>query len=151
VVVSAGLAVDEDVVRFIVEQVWESLLQAPAVPWSGDAPAHGLTVAAEVTLAGDWNGAVRLTCDAATAERLAGTMLGTDDESLPDDDVHDAVGEIVNVIGGNVKGSLDGSTSLGLPTVAVGAVASSAPPVSKCVVEWQGAPVTVEVLAASPA
>jgi len=145
--VSAALAVDEDVVRAIVQQVWESLLQAAPVPWFGDAPAHGPSVAAEVTLAGDWNGAVRMSCDATTAERLAGTMLGTADEPLPQEDVHDAVGEIVNVIGGNVKGSLEGSTSLGLPTVDVGSLVPPAEPVSRCVLDWHGAPVTVEVLA----
>jgi chemotaxis protein CheX len=147
--VSAALAVHEDVVRSIVEQVWESLLQAPAVPWSGGLGSDRPTVAAQVTLAGDWNGAVRMSCDVVTAARLAGTMLGTDDEPLPEDDVHDAVGEIVNVIGGNVKGSLDGSTSLGLPTVDVAPTdpqSRLALLVSQCVVEWHGAPVTVEVL-----
>jgi chemotaxis protein CheX len=151
VVVSAALSVDEDVVRAIVEQVWESLLQAEAVPWFGTDPADRPSVAAEVTLAGDWNGAVRMSCDVATAERLAGTMLGTPDEPLPEEDVHDAVGEIVNVIGGNVKGSLEGTTSLGLPTVDVGTLVPPAAPVSRCVLDWYGAPVTVEVLAARPA
>jgi CheY-specific phosphatase CheX len=102
-------------------------------------------LAAEVTLRGDWNGSVRLVCDPATADRLARTMLAVNSQTtLPDRDVHDALGEVVNIVGGNVKGALGGQTSLGLPVVAPHS-ADGRVPVSRRAVEWLGSPVVVEV------
>jgi chemotaxis protein CheX len=160
------VALDDELVGAVVEQVWESLLGAVARPWAGPRPAGATvpTVRAQVRLSGDWNGLVRLTCDPATAETLAAAMLMSGpDEALPEEDVLDAVGEVVNVVGGNVKGALVGRTSLGLPQVALAARAalaalpalpavaddaarSLAVPTSRCVLDWHGAPVVVEVL-----
>ena len=146
--------VDEDVVRFIIDQVWESLLRAEALPWFGEEPGEG-GVRAQITLTGEWNGVVRLSCDPGTAERIAATMLSVeDDERLATEDVHDAVGEVVNVVGGNVKGALGGATSLGLPQVTAQADADPVPdgavPASRCVVSWEGAPVVVEIFTHTP-
>ncbi len=145
-------AIDEDTVRAIVEQVWESLLQAPAVPFTGTFDRAAATaVTAEVALTGDWNGLVRLGCDAGTARDLARVMLAAEpDEELGADDVEDAVGEVVNVVGGNVKGTLPGTTALGLPRVAQAAgrhdQQDGVAPVTRCVVDWAGSPVLVEVV-----
>jgi chemotaxis protein CheX len=142
--------VDHDLVLTVVDQVWDTLLQAPALPWLGDEPTDPDGLHAQVALTGDWNGLVRLTCDAATAERIAGRMLRlTDGEELLPEDVHDAVGEVVNVVGGNVKGALGGDTSLGLPRVEEQRPAGSPAAVTRCVLDWEGSPVVVEVLAAA--
>jgi chemotaxis protein CheX len=137
--------VGPDVVRVIVEQVWESLLRTPAVAWSGpETHRPDAELTAEVALTGDWNGIVRLSCDPGTAQQIARAMFAARADQLPEEDVHDAFGEVVNVIGGNVKGSLEGSTSLGLPVVARRPPCTDAAG-SRCVVEWRGAPVVVEV------
>jgi chemotaxis protein CheX len=144
--------VDHDLVLTVVDQVWDTLLQAPALPWLGDEPTDPDGLHAQVALTGDWNGLVRLTCDAATAERIAGRMLRlTDGEELLPEDVHDAVGEVVNVVGGNVKGALGGDTSLGLPQVQPGPLTASPATATRCVLDWEGSPVVVEVLLAAPA
>ena len=143
--------VDQDVVRAIVHQVWESLLQAAALPWTDPAaPLPAAQVTAEVALAGDWTGRVRLGCDLATARSLARAMLDLDpDQDVSSEDVEDAVGEVVNVVGGNVKGTLPGSTALGLPQVRrdspVEGDADPGGPVTRYVVDWAGSPVLVEV------
>jgi hypothetical protein len=71
-------------------------------------------------------------------------MLGAPaEEILPDEDVNDAVGEVLNVVGGSVKGALGGAMSLGLP----GVTTSTTPPSADCIViSWHGAPVFVEVV-----
>jgi len=136
--------VDDQVVRAIVDQVWESLLAALAVPCSGPYdevadPATALT--AEVTLTGDWNGVVRLRCDHATARSLARAMLAIDlDADLFAADVEDAVGEVVNVVGGNVKGTLAGTTALGLPRVGEADLVPATGPAARCLVDWRGRP-----------
>ena len=100
--------VDGEVLRSIVHQVWESLLAAPSVTHAEARPAHA-AVEASITLTGDWNGRVRLTCDRLTAEEIAGAMLALDEgEHVPDEDLHDAMGEVVNMVGGNLKGFVRG-------------------------------------------
>lgn len=144
-------AVDELTVQAVLEQVWESLLGEPLLPWADVVVAPG-AVRAEVALSGDWAGRVRLACDAATAASLARTMLGArDGDPVPDADVRDAVGELANVVGGNVKGMLPGTTALGLPRVETADVATDpVDPVDDAatvrqVVHWHGAPVVVDV------
>lgn len=137
-----------ELMREIIDMVWASLLQAEAVPWFGPEPADSTAVRAQVTLTGDWNGAVRVSCAGETAERIAGSMLSlTPGEHLPREDVYDAIGEVVNVVGGNVKGALGGETSLGLPTIVDGPSDTDFNPSSRHLVDWHGAPVVVEVAA----
>jgi chemotaxis protein CheX len=137
-----------ELMREIIDMVWESLLQAEAVPWFGPEPVEATAVRAQVTLSGDWNGAIRLSCDGETAERIAGSMLSlTAGAHLPREDVYDAIGEVVNVVGGNVKGALGGTTSLGLPTILDGPPDAAFNPSSRHLVDWHGAPVVVEVVA----
>lgn len=144
-------AVDELTVQAVLEQVWESLLGEPLLPWTDDVVVPG-AVRAEVTLSGDWAGRVLLACDPATAASLARTMLGArDGDPVPDEDVRDAVGELANVVGGNVKGMLPGTTALGLPRVeTIAAATDPVDPVDDAstvrqVVRWHGAPVVVDV------
>nr|WP_232523239.1 chemotaxis protein CheX [Nocardioides sp. MAH-18] len=122
------------------------MLFASADPWPADRPAEfGSGVQAQIELRGDWNGRLVLTCDRDVAAQIAGAMLGCGpEEVLPDLDVHDAVGEVLNVVGGSVKGALDGVSALGLPGVAP----CTAPPAQgECmVVSWRDAPVYVQVV-----
>lgn len=55
--------------------------------------------------------------DRALAQLLAAQMMGVEDPST--DDVLDAVGELGNIVGGNVKSMLGQSARLSLPSAAV--------------------------------
>ncbi|GAA4375709.1 chemotaxis protein CheX [Nocardioides caricicola] len=143
---TTGTAPDPALVHAAFEQVWGSMLFTAFEPWPADAvPELGPGVQAQIELRGDWNGRIILTCDTEVATQIAGAMLGAPaEEVLPDDDVHDAVGEVLNVVGGSVKGALGGVMSLGLPGVTE---ATSPPsPDSSIIISWYGAPVFVEVV-----
>ena len=139
-------APDHELVRAAIEQVWGSMLFTSADTWPDDRPAEfhsGLQ--AQIELRGHWNGRLVLTCDSDVAAQIAGAMLGCGpEEVLPDEDVNDAVGEVLNVVGGSVKGALEGVSTLGLP----GVTACSEPPApGECfVVAWRDAPVYVQVV-----
>jgi chemotaxis protein CheX len=139
-------APDKALVLAAIEQVWGSMLFATAEPWPADMPADfGSGVQAQIELRGDWNGRLVLTCDSDVAAQIAGAMLGCGpEEVLPALDVHDAVGEILNVVGGSVKGALESVSALGLP----GVIQIAAPPApDDClVVRWRDAPVYVQVV-----
>jgi hypothetical protein len=141
-----GTAPDQALVHAAIEQVWGAMLFATAEPWPGEvAPEFETGLQAQIELRGDWNGRLVLTCDRDVAHQIAGAMLGADaDETLLEVDVHDAVGEVLNVVGGSVKGALGGATALGLPGVHPTSVS---PASDEClVVSWRGAPVFVQVV-----
>jgi chemotaxis protein CheX len=139
-------APDQALVLAAIEQVWGSMLFATADPWPSDRPAEFETgLQAQIELRGEWNGRLVLTCDAGVANQIANAMLGLGPEDeLDQPDVHDAVGEVLNVVGGSVKGALPGTSALGLPGVAeVHQVPSRD---ESFVVSWGDAPVYVQIV-----
>lgn len=104
-------------------QVWELLLGLPlepaaGLPVGGPAPDAGPHVRAVIGLQGAWSGAVALQCSSAYAEQAAVAMFMTEPGTLCPDDVADALGEITNVLGGNLKTLLPGPSTLSVPSVA---------------------------------
>ena len=75
---------------------------------------------AVVHLAGDWNGAVLLECDRGQACRFAGRFLSMDPLASVDDVVRDVLGELANMIGGNLKCVLTRGIRLSMPAVVDG-------------------------------
>lgn len=73
-----------------------------------------------VSIAGDWQGTVTIEMSEALAIIVAGTMFGMTPDELTADEIHDAVGEMANMTGGNVKCMVEGSCSLSLPSVTSG-------------------------------
>ena len=73
-----------------------------------------------VRLTGDWNGAVLLECTRQQACSFAGMVLSTDPPSTVNDDVRDVLGELANIIGGNLKCVMATAARLSMPTVIEG-------------------------------
>ncbi|MCV2490024.1 chemotaxis protein CheX [Geodermatophilus sp. YIM 151500] len=137
---------DEATVQGIADEAWLALVGEAEVlvPLPGEPVTD--PISSWVEIVGPWNGAVVLTCDRTTAEELARCLLR---EHAPDvldpEDVDDALGELANVIGGNVKAVLPGPSVLGLP--AVGAAPAPGGPTDTCRIDvlWRGRPLTVSV------
>lgn len=101
----------------ITQDVWSSFLdlELTAVPVDS-APLSGDVLTATVRISGAWEGSVRLECMpdhavAAAAEMFAGAGAGVGAEAL------DALGELANVVSGNVKSLLPAPSVLSIPTV----------------------------------
>ncbi|MCZ4497985.1 MAG: chemotaxis protein CheX [Marmoricola sp.] len=141
-------------VQMVVEEVWSTFLGAeePLLP---GAPGE-LTVgwSAAVAVSGEWDGMVSVELPTAMAEEVTRRMLGLGDEpaSAVDEDVADAVGELVNMIGGNVKSLMPGPSALSLPVVAAGRVARPSDVVEVCRLDasWGGSPLLVSVYVHRP-
>jgi chemotaxis protein CheX len=73
-----------------------------------------------VHLTGDWNGAVLLDCNPRQACQFAGSMLSMDPPDIVDDDVRDVLGELANMIGGNMKCAMIPGIHLSMPSVVDG-------------------------------
>lgn len=86
------------------------------------APGPNEGVLALVGLAGRWAGSGTFSCSAPMAMHLAGQLLMQPYDAI-DDEVLDAIGEITNMVLGNVKTSLEedlGPMGLSIPTVIYG-------------------------------
>ncbi len=92
----------------------------PYVDESAPSPAEG--VVALIGLAGAWAGSGTVACPATLARRISGQMLMQDFDHV-DEEVLDAMGEVCNMILGNVKTLLEeelGPMGLSIPTVIYG-------------------------------
>ena len=139
---TAGVPVDEvpmGEVWNVVEAVWESLLGVWPAP--GEPVDVGTDwLSAVVAVDGDWRGAVALSCPPRTAQHISRTMLDlAGDDPDPDaDDVDDAVREVANVLGGNVKALVPGGLILGLPVLSVGRPVVEGRVVGEAHMNWPG-------------
>lgn len=91
---------------------------------------------------------LRLTVDG--SQRAASEMLGMEPDEMSDDDLADVVGELVNIIGGNLKGVVGSSEdgwSLSLPVVSRGnQTVPGSTEVMKVGFSWDGDPILCTIL-----
>jgi chemotaxis protein CheX len=74
-------------------------------------------IAATAQIDGDWQLAVVIYGSAAMARRAAMVMFSLDGEPPKVEDIQDAMCELVNIVAGNIKGVLSGSSHLLLPSL----------------------------------
>ena len=64
---------------------------------------HKEHLTATIGFAGGWNGFVSIACSITTARLITQLLLGTSGDEIPCDEIRDAVGEVVNMVGGRYK------------------------------------------------
>ena len=84
---------------------------------SDDLEVSGDALEACVKITGEWTAELRVLCPTDLVSRIACTMYGTTEEDLEAEEARDALGEVANVVGGNVKGIINGECALSLPCV----------------------------------
>ncbi len=84
-----------------------------------DLPEHD-QVTGCVQISGEWTGAVLLRTTMDFATQAAANLLALPREEVQPEDRQDAMAELANMIGGNVKSILPGPSYLSLPSVAIG-------------------------------
>lgn len=138
-----------DEVAAISTDVWACFLGAGDEFFPAGEPAEigADAYVASVGITGTWTGHIILELPSPAAERAARLMIGSD--TVSPEDVTDAVGELVNMVGGNLKGLVPAPSALGLPLVFKGAGAPAAGhdivSISTSDFDWVGQPVRVSV------
>ena len=143
---------DVATVQSIADEVWPSLVGdgEAFVPVPVPPPAELLSAWVDIT--GPWTGSVVVTCAPATAAALTESVLMTrPPEVVDDEDVADALGELANVLGGNIKSVLPGDSRLGLPQIGAAPPRGRLDDVRSLVGQWRGAFLTITVQGAAPA
>lgn len=137
----------------VVDEVWSSFLghEEPLLSTLPDPASAGEdTWSAATSVTGAWNGVVTVEVPEAVAHTATERMLGLlPGQTVATEDVADAIGELINMIGGSVKSLMPGPGVLSLPLVARGTIASPSDltEVARLDLTWGGAPLRVTVLA----
>jgi len=144
--------IDEATVETIAQDAWIALVgeEEVLVPLPGEPVIDPLS--SWVDVVGPWTGSVVLTTGRRTAEELTRALLAEHSpEVLEHEDVVDAFGEIANVVGGNVKAALPGSSGLSLPDVGDAPAPRNPEDVCRVDLLWRGETVSISVQGALPA
>ena len=137
-------------IRQVAETVWDSVLGVTLAPGATVPPTPARVVAGSVQFTGAWEGAVTIECSAEFARQAAATMFGVDLVAASTSDTQDAIGELANMTGGNVKALLPEPCRLSLPTVVEGTEYTTRFPGSELVTsvafDCEGTPLFVRLL-----
>jgi chemotaxis protein CheX len=102
----------------ILDQVWASYLDPegldPLLPVDDETVTSDIR--AWVAITGSWEGHVLVTCSRAQARNLAAAFLDMGVDQVADEDVSDVLGELANIVGGNVKSMLPSGSTLSTPS-----------------------------------
>lgn len=105
----------------LVQSVWTTILdlelhEAPTI----ERMVETETVTGCIQITGRWQGAVTIDCSRALAVQVAAAMFAIDERETEVEHIQDALGELTNIIGGNVKSLLPEPCQLSLPAVTEG-------------------------------
>jgi chemotaxis protein CheX len=91
--------------------------------WPDEAAAADLPVeiaTAAVYFAGEWKGAVLIECTTSQAFDFTARLFSSAPPTSMSDDVRDALGELANMVAGNLKSVLPGGVDISMPSVVEG-------------------------------
>lgn len=106
----------------IAHSIWETLFSFPLfhADEDGALPPELRQVTGCVQIDGAWNGAVLFQCPDELANKLAAELFRPVTTTSPEE-VRDTVGELTNMLAGNIKALLPEPSRISLPAVALGA------------------------------
>jgi chemotaxis protein CheX len=141
---------DSDALFGMAVQIWTAYLDPDGVqPLERADDADPADVVASISVTGGWDGHVVVGCSSRAATAIAAAMLALPVDEVTGADVVDAIGELVNVVGGNVKSMLPGTSVLTMPRTTSGGGRPRYPgtrEVCTTTGTWLGEPVTLAVL-----
>jgi chemotaxis protein CheX len=136
-----------EIITDLTQEIWSAFLSEhpePLLP----SDASGGDIVSAVDIAGGWNGTVCVACSTLAARHLTAALFGMTDDEITDLEIVDAVGELANVVSGNIKGLVPGPSVLSLPRVTEGAFeppAGHLETVLEVRFSWMAEPVVVSV------
>ena len=110
--------IDHTVIEQLARDVCTTMLGLELAPCTmPDVPGDNAMYFAHIGIDGDWQSELCIVCPASLAQKIASAMFMTEPDDLGEGEIGDAVGELVNILGGNVKGIMPGENQLSLPSI----------------------------------
>jgi len=104
----------------IAASVFQTMLNLDIVPADLSWTSQSDTLTAAIYFAGTWKGAVLLECNRAQAFEFTHRLMAIDPPTTINDDVRDTMGELANMLAGNLKSVLPHGIGLSMPSVVEG-------------------------------
>lgn len=145
----------EEQITEITQMVFDTVLGLEAVPAEADGAlgSDPAMLAGAVQITGAFEGAVTVACSPALASHAAAILFDVPDGAATESDTWDALSELINITGGNLKPLVPGPSKLSLPRIADGAGTSavaSGKLLGKVRFDCMGQPVEVALLESTP-
>lgn len=114
----AELEATAEQIQGMVEDLFQTMLECEITPINDRsvAPEPG-SLMATVRIEGSVNCEISTITSLRLAEDIACAMFDTDLDNVTGDEAKDAIGEVANIVGGNIKGLVDTPCELTIPTV----------------------------------
>lgn len=111
-----------DDIQMVTENVFASLTDFSVVVVPADSVDRDgrRYVTAAVSVTGEWEGTIACACSDELARAVTGAFFAVDPDAADPSEIIDAVGEVANMIGGNIKALMPAPSQLSLPTVTTG-------------------------------
>jgi CheY-specific phosphatase CheX len=103
-----------------ISSIFETMLGVQVIPVERTAGPEANRVVASVHFTGSWSGVVIVEVSPEQACFLAGRFMSIEPPQLVDNDVRDVIGELANMIGGNLKSAVAPDATLSIPEVVDG-------------------------------
>jgi chemotaxis protein CheX len=148
---SLEVEVGENDLAEMVEQVWMSYLDPegvnPLIPTYDENQTS--EVHSSVSITGSWTGHIVYASSTLAARRAAAAFLAMEPDEVSPEDLSDVLGELANIVGGNVKAMLPPGCFLSLPQVVMAPESAARYPsavrISGVYGLWEGEPVNVSM------
>jgi chemotaxis protein CheX len=139
--------VSPDDVAIITQDVWASFLGVEIAQIGADESLAGRpSMVGAVRVTDAWFGAVVLEMTPGLARQVAATMFASTPDVVNEAEVVDALGELTNMIGGNVKSLLPAPSQLSLPMVSESVWPTTVPgSVAVCRIAFSVGPDVVQI------
>jgi chemotaxis protein CheX len=148
---SVEVLVNESDLAEMVEQVWMAYLDPeglnPLIPtYDENQPSE---VHSSVSITGSWTGHIVYASSIVAARKAAAAFLAVEPDEVSQEDLSDVLGELANIVGGNVKAMLPPGAMLSLPQVVMASESATRYPSAERVTGlyglWEGEPVSVSM------
>jgi chemotaxis protein CheX len=110
----------EELAANLVHDVFSTMLGSEAWPDPDGAAGASYPVMGVVFFAGAWKGAVQVELESSLAYQITAHLMAVPPPDRDDSDVRDAIGEVANMIAGNLKSTLPPDTVMSMPAVVAG-------------------------------
>jgi chemotaxis protein CheX len=104
----------------VVGSVFSTMMGVDVWPSDTPCPASAGLLTGAVYLTGQWNGAIFIHCHSQQACDFTGRFVGMPPPDAVDDDVRDVMGELANMIAGNLKCTFCPGIRISVPSVVDG-------------------------------